>query len=110
MTGRQKSLYEVSLQTVLVAKKVGVTSETWSGKEILGAGGKKKGLERVLQKLLHPRPVTNSSSENKCLGNLVSKVILQALCLLVKCHGGPLNPVNRYVRTATRSLLSQQLC
>ena len=52
--GTQKSLYEMSLQTVLIAKKEGVISETWSGKEIPGAGGKKKGVEQVPHKLLRP--------------------------------------------------------
>ena len=52
--GTQKSLYGMSLQTVLIAKKAGVISETLSGKGIPGAGGKKKGVEQVPRKLLHP--------------------------------------------------------
>lgn len=47
MTGRQKSLHDASLQTELIAKKVGVTSGTLEGKEVLGAERRKKVVEQV---------------------------------------------------------------
>ena len=81
MTGRQKSLHGASLQTELIAKKVGVTSGTLEVKEVLGAERRKKVVEQVRHTLQHPRPVINSPSKRKRPGNLVSKVILQVFCL-----------------------------
>lgn len=92
MTGRLKSLQDASLQTADCLEG-GCGLREVVGKGDPRAERKKKVVEQLLHKSQHPGAVKDLPSKSKRPGNLVSGVIFQVFCLLFKCCGRPLNPV-----------------